>query len=176
MTIIFPNCVLWHLMPKWNWYYMKDVQVWQHGVIVWNAWWCLRSFVWFKSMLTAPMSDPGWNNSFCSSNVHPYRIKVPRNVRIGRRQIFFHYVCLSLHYFIFIFCGLECVGHSFAYIAHFVFLKIVRIRNQRAAVVSRFAAKLATHLPSNHSLLLTKHPSSSWSVFSNPQFRVPYTF
>jgi hypothetical protein len=36
------------------------------------------------------------------------------------------------------FGGLDCVGHSVAYIAHFVFL--------RAAVSSRRATDLATHL------------------------------
>jgi hypothetical protein len=30
------------------------------------------------------------------------------------------------------FCGLECVGHSFADVAHFVFLRDVYIRTQRA--------------------------------------------
>jgi hypothetical protein len=36
-----------------------------------------------------------------------------------------------------LFCGLECVGQSFAYLAHFVFLRDVWIRTQRAAVASR---------------------------------------
>ncbi len=44
------------------------------------------------------------------------------------------------------FGGLECVGHSFAYVAHFVILGDVWIRTQRAAVASR-ATNLATHLP-----------------------------
>jgi hypothetical protein len=45
------------------------------------------------------------------------------------------------------FCGgLECVGHSFNYVATFVFLTDVWIRNQRAAVSSRRANNLATHL------------------------------
>ncbi len=39
---------------------------------------------------------------------------------------------------------LECVGHSFADVAHFV---DVWIRTQRASVASRRAANLATHLP-----------------------------
>ncbi len=43
--------------------------------------------------------------------------------------------------------GLECVGHSFVNVAHFVFLKDVWIRTQRAAVSSRCATNLATHLP-----------------------------
>jgi hypothetical protein len=42
---------------------------------------------------------------------------------------------------------LECVGHSYAYVAHFVFLRDVWIRTQRAAVASRRATNLATHLP-----------------------------
>jgi hypothetical protein len=33
------------------------------------------------------------------------------------------------------FCGLECVGHSFAYVAHFVFFKDVWIRTQKCKVV-----------------------------------------
>ncbi len=45
------------------------------------------------------------------------------------------------------FGGLECVGHSFAYVAHFVFLGDVWIRTQRAAVASKGASNLATHLP-----------------------------
>ncbi len=48
-----------------------------------------------------------------------------------------------------IFCiflgGLQGVGHSFAYVAHFVFLRDVWIRTQIAA--SRRTANLATHLP-----------------------------
>jgi hypothetical protein len=49
--------------------------------------------------------------------------------------------------FVYSFGGLACVGHSFAYVAHFVFLKDVRIRTQRAAVAGRRATNLATHLP-----------------------------
>jgi hypothetical protein len=41
-----------------------------------------------------------------------------------------------------LFDGLNCVGH-FAYVAHFVFLRDVWIRTQRAAV----ATNLDTHLP-----------------------------
>ncbi len=43
------------------------------------------------------------------------------------------------------FGGLECVGHSFAYVAHFVYLRDVWIQTQRAAVARR-ATNLATHL------------------------------
>jgi hypothetical protein len=37
------------------------------------------------------------------------------------------------------------VGHSFTYVAYFVFLRDVWIRTQRAAVASRRATNLATH-------------------------------
>ncbi len=47
------------------------------------------------------------------------------------------------------FGGLECVGTSFAYEAQFVFLRDVWIRSQRAAVASRRATNLATHLSIN---------------------------
>jgi hypothetical protein len=53
-----------------------------------------------------------------------------------------------LFVFLSLFGGLQYVGHSFAYVANFVFLRDVWIRTQRAAVASRHAAKfLATHLP-----------------------------
>jgi hypothetical protein len=40
------------------------------------------------------------------------------------------------------------VGHSFAYVAHFVFLRDVWIRTQKAAAASGCAStNLATHLP-----------------------------
>jgi hypothetical protein len=43
--------------------------------------------------------------------------------------------------------GLECVGHSFAYVAYFIFLRDVWIRTQRAAAAARRATNVATHLP-----------------------------
>jgi hypothetical protein len=43
--------------------------------------------------------------------------------------------------------GLECVDHSAASVAPFLFLKEFWIRTQRAAVASRHATNLATHLP-----------------------------
>ncbi len=45
------------------------------------------------------------------------------------------------------FGGLECDSHSFANLAHFVFLRDVWIRTQRAVVASRCATSLATHVP-----------------------------
>ncbi len=38
-------------------------------------------------------------------------------------------------------------GHSFAYVAHFIFLSDVWIRTHRAAVASRRDTNLANHLP-----------------------------
>jgi hypothetical protein len=49
-------------------------------------------------------------------------------------------------FFYIFFCGLECVGHSFAYVAHFAVFRDVWIRTQRAAVESRSATNLANHL------------------------------
>ncbi len=40
-----------------------------------------------------------------------------------------------------------CVAHAIAYVAHFVFLRDVWIRTQRAAVASRRATNLANYLP-----------------------------
>jgi hypothetical protein len=45
-----------------------------------------------------------------------------------------------LKLFIF-FGGLECVGHSFAYVAHILFLRDVWIRAQRAAVATSKQAR-----------------------------------
>jgi hypothetical protein len=45
----------------------------------------------------------------------------------------------------FLYILLECVGHSFAYVAHFVFLRDVWIPTQIAAVASRRASSLATY-------------------------------
>ncbi len=49
-------------------------------------------------------------------------------------------------FFCIYFGGQECVGHSFAYVGHFVFLRDVWIRTQSAAVASRRATNLATYL------------------------------
>jgi hypothetical protein len=52
--------------------------------------------------------------------------------------------------FLFIFGGQEFVGQSFAYVIHFVLLKNVLIRTQRATVESRRTTSLATHIPLSH--------------------------
>ncbi len=46
---------------------------------------------------------------------------------------------------VYFFGGLECVGHSFAYVAHLWFLRDVWIRTQSTAVASWRATDLATH-------------------------------
>jgi hypothetical protein len=56
-------------------------------------------------------------------------------------------VFCKLYSFVYFFGGLEWSGHSFANVAHFVFLRDVWIRTQRAAVASRRAINLGTHLP-----------------------------
>ncbi len=55
--------------------------------------------------------------------------------------------CSTLWNFFVYFWALGCVGHSFAYVTHFVFLRDVWIRTQRAPVASRRAANLVTYLP-----------------------------
>ncbi len=42
------------------------------------------------------------------------------------------------------------VSHSFAYVAHFVSLRDVWIRTQRAAVAAGAVPNLATHFPMNN--------------------------
>jgi hypothetical protein len=64
----------------------------------------------------------------------------------------------TLVFFVYFFGGLECVGHSFAYIAHFLFLGDIWIRTQRATIASRCATNLATH---RHTNLASGHPSPS---------------
>jgi hypothetical protein len=66
------------------------------------------------------------------------------------------------------FCGgPECVGHSFPYVAHFfVFLRDGSIRTQRAAVASRRATNLATHLPTWPPIPLLSHPSPCLALIS----------
>jgi hypothetical protein len=56
-------------------------------------------------------------------------------------------------FLIFIFFAGQCVDHSFAYVAPFIFLRDVWIRTQRDAVASRRASNLATHLPNFNTTL-----------------------
>jgi hypothetical protein len=60
----------------------------------------------------------------------------------SRGVFYFLYLCGDFVYF---FGGLECVGHSFAYVAHLLFLRDVWIRTQSTAVASWRATDLATH-------------------------------
>jgi hypothetical protein len=52
---------------------------------------------------------------------------------------------LCTTFFVYFLGGLECVGHSFAYVAHLRFLRDVWIRTESAAVASWRATDLATH-------------------------------
>jgi hypothetical protein len=57
----------------------------------------------------------------------------------------FNYDTTVITCFLYIcFGGLECVGHSFPCVAHFLFMGDDWIRTQRAAVASRRATNLAT--------------------------------
>ncbi len=59
---------------------------------------------------------------------------------------------ISILFCTFLFGGLVCVDPSFAYVAHLWFFSNVWIRTQRAAVASRRATNLATHLPASTNL------------------------
>jgi hypothetical protein len=66
----------------------------------------------------------------------------------------------AMKYLFCIFFGcLECVCHYFANVAHFVFMKDVCIRTQRAAVAGRRATNLATHLHQSCMNNIGKRPS-----------------
>jgi hypothetical protein len=51
-------------------------------------------------------------------------------------------------FFLHFFGGMECVGHPYAYVAHFVFLRDVWIRTQTAAIASRRTTTVTK--PPNH--------------------------
>ncbi len=65
------------------------------------------------------------------------------------------------YYSVFLFGGQEVVCHSFSFFAHFVFLRVRCVRTQSAAVASRRATNLATHLLTNFSTHIPtlSHPS-----------------
>ncbi len=96
---------------------------------------------------------------------HHCKTAVACNLRPGRRYAG-HWEILPLKgkgwkSCILFFGGLQCVGHSFAYVAHFVFLRDVWIRTQRPAVAIRRATNLATHLPRVRSLDTGDNPLES---------------
>jgi hypothetical protein len=64
----------------------------------------------------------------------------------------------NIRFFTF-FGGPGCIGNSFAYVAHFVFLRDVWIRIKSAAVASRRATNLATHPHAQPAISLLSHPS-----------------
>ncbi len=63
--------------------------------------------------------------------------------------IFLDHFDASDYFYYYYFGGLECVGHSFAYVGHFFYFERCLDSNpaQRAAVTSKRATNLATHLP-----------------------------
>jgi hypothetical protein len=64
-----------------------------------------------------------------------------------KRYIFIkHALLIGIEMVFCIFFGEQkYVGHSFVYVAHFIFLRYVWIRTQRAVVTSRRATNLATY-------------------------------
>ncbi len=72
----------------------------------------------------------------------------------------------TFFFFVYFFGGLECVGHSFAYVAHLWFLRDVWIRTQSADVASWRATDLATH-PSHPNIDI---PNLSW-YWKQPYFK-----
>ncbi len=89
------------------------------------------------------------------------------NFRGVKRWIKFYYFYNHriFFYFVYFWGGYSaCVGLSFAYVAHLVFLRDVWIRTKRAAAASRCYTNLATHLPN------LIHP---WSSKNFDQSRVP---
>ncbi len=74
--------------------------------------------------------------------------KLSPQLRAAFQSQLIRYRAILLKFFLCIFLGgLECVGHSFAYVAHYVCLRDVSIRTQRATVTSMRTTYLATHLP-----------------------------
>ncbi len=62
-----------------------------------------------------------------------------------RYLILYYKMVFVITFFVYFFGGLECVGHSFPYVAHLWFLRDVWIRTQSAAVASWRVTDLATH-------------------------------
>ncbi len=93
------------------------------------------------------MPDRCWISASFLTPPPIFRYHLPLKARnVSKNQINVNTVHYTLFLHIF-FGGLECVGHSFAYVAHIVFLRDVWIRTKRAAVASGRATNLATHLP-----------------------------
>jgi hypothetical protein len=82
------------------------------------------------SHATVPLKGTvSWD--FCRSGFfHQSVSPQPQSIPLGPFQIF------SNFFYVYFFGGLECVGHSFSYVAHLLFLRDVSIRTQSATVAS----------------------------------------
>jgi hypothetical protein len=78
-------------------------------------------------------------------NEHKHKVLYHIKASIKMLKSLYRCVCQSF---------LWCVRLSFTYVAHFLFLRDVWIRTQRAAVASRRATSLAIHLPVNLYIVL----------------------
>jgi hypothetical protein len=80
-------------------------------------------------------------------------------------SLFCDFETLNVYTFLYIFFGrLECIRHSSAYVAHFVFLRYVWIRTKRAARESRRDTNLANQWSINY-LFLCSQPSPCFTVY-----------
>jgi hypothetical protein len=89
---------------------------------------------------------------------------IMRRILAGWQHHWKLYLALyNFYIFSIFFGGLEYVGHSIVYVAHFVFLRDVLIRTQRAAVASR-RYQLSHSSPTNLAAHLSplSHPSPSF--------------
>ncbi len=71
------------------------------------------------------------------------------NVLIRLKYTFLLFTVITFYYlqtFLFIFLRARVCGPSFVYVTHFVFLRDIWIRTQKAAAASRRTSNLATHL------------------------------
>ncbi len=93
---------------------------------------------------------------------------------VPAEKLHFYRLCgrpIHIFFFVYFFGGLECVGHSFAYVAHLWFLRDVWIRTQSTAVASWRATDLATHPYLSHPSLTyisSKVLGSDWRVLPLP--------
>jgi hypothetical protein len=142
-------------IPRWG----QKVQLSIFRIVLLNEKekkWRPRIFIWTKRILS-------------------WKVKKFINARIKSTPIvrwfgaIFRYSMVFLApnvfvFFVYFFGGLECVGHSFAYVAHLWFLRDIWIRTQSAAVASWRATDLATH-PSKCTIFLTLPFLSFWTLY-----------
>ncbi len=97
---------------------------------------------------SCPVASRTWHQccgsaSFCASEFRCWCRSISGS---GLASKWWRSSCVHVSFFfVYFFGGLQCVGHSFAYVAHLWFLRDVWIRTQSTAVASWRATDLATH-------------------------------